>query len=766
MNRRRRNTRARLDAQVVTGIAVLSGLLATVSGGEPTGEALPDAVLTFGAAAFVTWASATAPWWALIAASGITAAFASGSPWLLLLSVVALGGSIYVAVERAGNAAVRAGIAAVVVQVLVRLEWNPFFLASALVAAGVGALLAVSGLLRRYAYVRVRVQRGLVILLGVAGAALVGLLVSGLLGRSAASDGYDRLISGLELLQGGDPPAAAAALREASVLLRSAGRDLDQPWTQPARVVPILAQHRSGLSRIVGETADAAEAAASALDFVDLDQLRVVNGVIDVEAISLLTGPLTELEATANELHAALQDANSPWLLWLFQNRIDRAEARAAEVARQAATTSTAARVGPAMLGLDGPRRYFVAFTSPAEVRGQTGLMGNWVELTFDRGRLDVTAEGRTAALIDGLTRDEPVRIDASDEFFARYGPYGAGEPDTTVRPKFWSNVTMPPDTPTVGSVMTQLYEESTGRDVDGAFIVDPAGIAALLEVTGPVVLPEAGVTLSAENAERFLLIEQYERPEAEREDLLAEATDAVVDQILGASLPGPQVLAAELGPVALGGHLSGWVERPDEQRLIELIGLDFALPRPDGRDGLAIVTNNASGNKIDSFAERDVRYQATVDEETGELTAELAVTLTNQAPTTGYPDYVIGNIAGLPPGTNRTLLSIYTPHVATSIERNGTPVDVLRETELGWNVYTIQLELASEERTTIRLELEGLVAPGDYELVVRPQPLARPERIFAEVESPGGRLLAGFVGNLDRRTILSGDGLTPYRPD
>ena len=35
-------------------------------------------------------------------------------------------------------------------------------------------------------------------------------------------------------------------------------------------------------------------------------------------------------------------------------------------------------------------------------------------------------------------------------------------------------------------------------------------------------------------------------------------------------------------------------------------------------------------------------------------------VTLENRAPTSGLPDYVIGNVIGLPPGTNRSYVSIY----------------------------------------------------------------------------------------------------------
>ena len=48
------------------------------------------------------------------------------------------------------------------------------------------------------------------------------------------------------------------------------------------------------------------------------------------------------------------------------------------------------ARQGPAMLGVDGPRRYMIAFTNSAEARGTAGLMGNWSELTITNGKLAV----------------------------------------------------------------------------------------------------------------------------------------------------------------------------------------------------------------------------------------------------------------------------------------------------------------------------------------------------------------------------------------
>ena len=80
-----------------------------------------------------------------------------------------------------------------------------------------------------------------------------------------------------------------------------------------------------------------------------------------------------------------------------------------------------AAEVGPALLGADGPRRYFVAFTNPAEARGQSGLMGNWSELTIDEGRIELTDTGRTAVLDRGIDNSDPIFLDMPEEYFDRY---------------------------------------------------------------------------------------------------------------------------------------------------------------------------------------------------------------------------------------------------------------------------------------------------------------------------------------------------------
>jgi hypothetical protein len=243
----------------------------------------------------------------------------------------------------------------------------------------------------------------------------------------------------------------------------------------------------------------------------------------------------------------------------------------------------------------------------------------------------------------------------------------------------------------------------------------------------------------------------------------LEDVADATLDAVLGGRLPAPQQLAKALGPAAADGHLLMWVPDASEQALLTRIGIDGALPSVDGRDGFAVMTNNATANKIDSFLERSITYRGTYDATTGAVTATMTIELTNTAPSSGYPDYVIDSeFLDLPPGTNRTLLTVFSPLEQLGTTVDGEPSGMSRHPELGWNAYTVELDLPPGATRTVVIQLLGDIGDGGpYELVVRPQALARDDRVTIEM---GGDTVIDFVGTITRRTVVDATGARALR--
>ena len=469
------------------------------------------------------------------------------------------------------------------------------FGASAIVTGLIAIALAVAGLSRRDREVRRRTMWGAVGVAVCAVVALAGLGVGAFQARNELRSGYDHLNDGLDQLRDGDTQVAAATLDQAATELRAAASDVNAAWAKPAGLIPFVAQHRSVLLDVVDGAADSAAAASSALLAADIDQLRVENGTVDVETLAVLAQPLAQLNEAVVDMDATLRDASSPWLLGVVRDALADGRDEIDRALDQSAATAAAAEQLPAMLGIDDPRSYLVVFTSPGEARGQSGLVGNWAEITISDGHISQTGFGRTSQLIDGLSSD--LILDGSDEFFDRYGPFGAGSAEQPVVPKFWSNVTMSPDTPTVASVMAQMYAAAGFGEVDGVLVLDPKGLAALLRVAGPITLADvqAAIDANLDDAPGAHRHHHGRGPAARAGRRHARAVPArrsvharrvhstrpprsvrgaTIQRFLTAALPTAQDIAATLGPAATEGHITGWARRADEQEVFRLVGM------------------------------------------------------------------------------------------------------------------------------------------------------------------------------------------------
>jgi hypothetical protein len=301
--------------------------------------------------------------------------------------------------------------------------------------------------------------------------------------------------------------------------------------------------------------------------------------------------------------------------------------------------------------------------------------------------------------------------------------------------------VNVSPDFPTVARVIAELYPQSGGQPIDGVIAVDPAGLAALLRLVGAITVDGWPDPITAENAAQVLLYDQYTRFEYfDRVDFLGAVAQEAWSRLTTGSLPSPQEFLPSLGPAVRGKHLMVAATRPSEAALLDEAGVAGRMA-PVAGDFLGVITQNAAGNKVDAFLHRRVDYDVKLDPGSGRLTAVAKIVLRNDAPGTGLPDPVIGNFVELPPGTNRTYLSVYSPWQLEGATLAGQPVGLEAATELGRNVYSTAVDIGPGATTTVELRLAGTM-PGDhgaYRLDLHRQPTASPDDLRTTVSVPSG---------------------------
>jgi hypothetical protein len=499
--------------------------------------------------------------------------------------------------------------------------------------------------------------------------------------------------------------------------LGKAERSLSAWWGAPARLVPLLSQHRAAAIRLTGGGADATTAIRNVLSHTDYDALKVKNGQIDLRAIDALQQPLADLGSAMTRLHEVADGARDPWLAAPISRWLDRLNRDLTKRQSQLTKVEQAIRVAPDMLGANGKRVYFIALTTPAEARGLGGLMGNWAEVTADHGRLKLSGFGRDRDLLQAAPVT-PRLTNVSPEFLRLYGSYLIADPETgTVGPGVWQNVTASPHFPWVAEAIADLYPQSGGTQLDGVFVMDTAAISTLMQITGAVSVPQLGVTVSPESALQYLLRDQYlVKDLGNRVDLLETLARTTIDRVLAGSLPSPPKLAALMSPMARQHRLLAWARRPDEEAVFENANMDGELTPADGQDTFAYSLYNGNGNKIDAYLEGSMAYDVSTNTHANTEAGTVSITLRNTAPSSGLPDYVIGNLVGLPLGTNRTILTMYSSLTVTSVSSDNYPGSLSWSTgsERGLTTTTLELVIPPGGSVTVVANLSGPMPSAD----------------------------------------------------
>lgn len=498
----------------------------------------------------------------------------------------------------------------------------------------------------------------------------------------------------------------------------------DPVW-RAAEILPVAGENARAVRVVSGGVAELAGAVVPLLDALERAGTdgRGIAGAVDL--LGTVEGDVEVAARAANAADEAIAALDVSALVDPLADGVRTVGEAAAAAASWTSAASDAAAWLPAMLGDDGPRSILVAVQNPAELRSGGGLTGSFVLLSAHDGRIDILDHVDSSSF--------PAAKAPVSEL-----PASARELYGDVLGTYVQNASMTPDFALTAQLATAWWGTHSPVQPDALVSIDPIVLRGLLAATGPAPLSD-GTALSAENLVDRLLVQPYlTSGNDEQSEFQREATLAVFGRLLGGELD-PLAAARGIGTAIDDGRISVWSAHPDEQARLDGTALAGTRARQlaSTGDAFAVLLNDATTAKLDSFLEMGlgVREQSCRDDGRSEVV--VSVRLQSDVPPEGvdYPILMTGIRNPAAPGDLVTDVGVAAPagwffggvtrggtaDVSTDVVDGGLPTSVARLTLAPGASDTLQFRFIAAE-------------PGDVDPVLVHTPMIRPV-----VEAPVG---------------------------
>lgn len=429
---------------------------------------------------------------------------------------------------------------------------------------------------------------------------------------------------------------------------------------------------------------------------------------------------LTTLAGSAQRAGDQLKDINAAALPEPLAAKFANVQQQLATVLPPLIALAAPAESLVALLGPNGPQRWFVAMQNGGESRGTGGFVGAFAELTFDHGKVEVDRIGSDREL---TAKADPTLL-----------PKDSQELWSPARLAEQYGVNLSPNFPYAGQLLASLWQHQSGHAPDAVAALDQRTTAALIGAVGGVTVD--GITLTGENAFDYLTVGVYIRfPDvAEKNAFVGKVIGETMARIKSGKVPMTK-LAGIFLDATLNRSFFLWARDPATQRPLAESALGGVVPDAGGPLAMAVVNNNA-GNKMDTFLHTSVRYSQG-DCVAGGRRSTLSVELFNDPPA-DLPNYVGGRgdrillqgLSGVGDGSTRVRLATYLPKGAYFA--GSTPTQLFTGQEREHPVAMFGVELKRGEHKTITVDFTEFGGPDliNRKPVVLPQPMLNQQQL------------------------------------
>ncbi|MBI2644674.1 DUF4012 domain-containing protein [Candidatus Uhrbacteria bacterium] len=258
-------------------------------------------------------------------------------------------------------------------------------------------------------------------------------------------------------------------------------------------------------------------------------------------------------------------------------------------------------------------RRYLVIFQNNTELRATGGFIGSFALVDFVNGTIrNIEIPSGGSYDLQGSLRETVI----------------SPQPLHIANPKWeFQDANWFPDFPTSAKKLIWFYEKSGGPTVDGVIAINESVAEKLIQLTGPISMPEYGKIIRAENfleeTQKAVEIE-YDKKNNTPKKFLSDLIPKMISQLQGQTQGDMMPLIRVMSDAVVSRDIQLYFQTSADQELFQRFGASGELRATRG-DYLMIVDTNVGAGKSDGVMGESVGHTITLQRD-GTLVAHIRI--------------------------------------------------------------------------------------------------------------------------------------------
>ncbi len=371
--------------------------------------------------------------------------------------------------------------------------------------------------------------------------------------------------------------------------------------------------------------------------FTKPDEIKTsdVSLAVSLDTLRLeLSGLTNSLELAAAQLDILAGDIHVPL--------VKTVELEITQALTQIATIHNLLTVYRAAGGFDEKKTYLILLQNSMELRPTGGFIGSIATLRIEDGFMETPVVQDVYAL-DGQLKGHVAPPPIIKELL--------GQEHWYLRDSNWD-----PDFAVSGEKAAWFYQKETGVAVDGVIAISTPFLTGLLDVTGPLNLPDYNDRITKENffgKSLFYTKADFFPGSTQKKDFLGSVAATLITHLTSGITNKAPALARVVGQALSSGDIQFWFPERGVQAIVKQAGWAGEVDRketcetstpPCMVEKIAVVESNMGVNKVNAYIKRSIKSRVDVGENGG-VDGTIAVTYqntsTNDAAITGGGVYL-----------------------------------------------------------------------------------------------------------------------------